>query len=247
MNFKLRIWRQASSEKDGRFETYEVSEIRPDMSFLEMLDKLNERLAVEGGEPVAFEYDCREGICGTCSLVINRSAHGPSPGVTTCQIYMRSFNDGDTITIEPFRATAFPIVKDLCVDRSSLDRVTQAGGFVSVNTGSAPDANAVLISKDSAEEALEAAACIGCGACVAACPNGSASLFVAAKVAHLSQLAQGSPERGRRVRDMVAAMDREMFGSCSNHGECEAVCPMGISTKFIGQMNREVIRASVFA
>jgi succinate dehydrogenase / fumarate reductase iron-sulfur subunit len=215
------------------------------MSFLEMLDQLNERLAVEGREPLAFEYDCREGICGTCSLVINGIPHGPQRATTTCQTYMRSFQDGDEIFIEPFRAHAFPVVKDLVVDRSSMDRVVQAGGFVSVSTGNAPDGNSLPISKLAAEDALDAAACIGCGACVAACPNASASLFVAAKVSHLAGLPQGDPERKERVRNMVAAMDAEQFGSCTNHGECEAVCPMEISTKFISKMNREHLRSSL--
>lgn len=245
MKLTLHIWRQAGPAVDGRFETQRLPNVRPDMSFLEMLDQLNEQLAVEGQEPVAFEFDCREGICGTCSLVINGTAHGPRKATTTCQTYMRHFDDGDEIYIEPFRAAAFPVIRDLVVDRSSMDRVAQAGGFVSVGTGNAPDANALPISKRNAEEALTAAACIGCGACVAACPNASASLFVAAKVSHLAQLPQGDAERGRRVQKMIAAMDDEIFGSCTNHGECEAVCPMEISTKFIGQMNREYLRSIV--
>ena len=214
------------------------------MSFLEMLDQVNEQLAVEGHEPIAYEYDCREGICGTCSLVINGSPHGPQRVTTTCQTYMRDFHDGDHIYIEPFRARAFPIVKDLVVDRSAFDRVLQAGGFVSVNTGSAPDGNALPISKQAAEDALDAAACIGCGACVAARPNASASLFVAAKVSHLASLPQGEVERKYRVQKMVAAMDEEQFGSCTNHGECEAACPMEISTKVISKMNREYLRTA---
>ena len=245
MKLKLHIWRQSGPGDAGRFETYEMHDVRPNMSFLEMLDQLNERLAVEGGEPVAFEYDCREGICGTCSLVINGTPHGPRKATTTCQTYMRHFADGDEIYIEPFRATAFPIIRDLVVDRSAFDRVAQAGGFISVGTGNAPDANALPVPKHNAEEALAAAACIGCGACAAACPNASASLFVAAKVSHLAQLPQGDAERGERVQRMIAAMDDEMFGSCTNHGECEAVCPMEISTKFIGQMNREYLRSLV--
>jgi succinate dehydrogenase / fumarate reductase iron-sulfur subunit len=222
-----------------------AKDIRPDMSFLEMLDQVNEQLSVEGQQPIAYEYDCREGICGTCSLVINGVPHGPEKATTTCQTYMRSFRDGDEIYIEPFRAKAFPIIKDLVVDRSSFDRMMQTGGFVSVNTGNAPDGNALPISKQSAEDALDSAACIGCGACVAACPNASASLFVAAKVSHLASLPQGDVERKQRARNMVAAMDDELFGSCTNHGECEAVCPMEISTKHISTMNREYLRASI--
>lgn len=245
MNFTLHVWRQQSSDAKGRFETFQLSDISPSMSFLEMLDQLNEQLTVAGKEPVAYEFDCREGICGTCSLVINGMAHGPINATTTCQTCMRNFSDNDEIYVEPFRAKAFPIVKDLVVDRSAMDRVVQAGGFVSVGTGNAPDANTLPIPADQAAQALDAAACIGCGACVAACPNASASLFVAAKVAHLSQLPQGEVERSHRVRAMVAAMDEEMFGSCSNHGECEAVCPMEISTKYIGQMNREYLLSAV--
>ena len=245
MNLKLHVWRQKGPDLPGNFETYEAKEVRPEMSFLEMLDELNERLLLERQEPIAFEYDCREGICGTCSLVINGVPHGPQKATTSCQTYMRSFRDGDNIYIEPFRAHAFPIVKDLVVDRSAFDRVLQAGGYVSVSTGNAPDGNALPISKQAAEDALDSAACIGCGACVAACPNASASLFVAAKVSHLASLPQGNVERKQRVRKMVAAMDAEQFGSCANHGECEAVCPMEISTKFIGKMNREYLRTSL--
>ena len=245
MNLKLHVWRQKGPDLPGNFETYEAKEVRPAMSFLEMLDELNERLLLEGQEPIAFEYDCREGICGTCSLVINGVPHGPQNATTSCQTYMRSFRDGDNIYIEPFRAHAFPIVKDLVVDRSAFDRILQAGGYVSVSTGNAPDGNALPISKQAAEDALDSAACIGCGACVAACPNASASLFVAAKVSHLASLPQGNVERRQRVRKMVAAMDAEQFGSCANHGECEAVCPMEISTKFIGKMNREYLRTSL--
>ncbi len=245
MKLTLHIWRQAGSHSTGRFETYDLADVRPDMSFLEMLDQLNEQLVASNTEPVAFEYDCREGICGTCSLVINGTPHGPRNATTTCQTYMRHFHDGDEIFIEPFRAAAFPIIRDLVVDRSSLDRVAQAGGFISVGTGNAPDANALPIAKQDAEDALSAAACIGCGACVAACPNASASLFTAAKISHFADLPQGGPERGERVRRMIAAMDEEMFGSCTNHGECEAVCPMEISTRLIGQMNREYLRSLV--
>jgi succinate dehydrogenase / fumarate reductase iron-sulfur subunit len=245
MNFRLHIWRQQGPGTEGGFETHEVRDIRPDMSFLEMLDQVNEKLAVEGREPIAFEYDCREGVCGTCSLVINGIPHGPQKATTTCQTYMRSFRDGEDIYIEPFRAQAFPIIKDLVVDRSAFDRILQTGGFVSVNTGNAPDGNALPISKQAAEGALDSAACIGCGACVAACPNASASLFVAAKVSHLASLPQGDVERKGRVQKMVAAMDAEQFGGCTNHGECEAVCPMEISTKFISKMNREYLRTAL--
>ena len=245
MKLNLEIWRQEHRNATGRFESYALENASPDMSFLEMLDQVNERLAVDGREPIAFEYDCREGICGTCSLVINGIPHGPQKATTTCQTYMRSFEDGDEIYIEPFRAQAFPVVKDLVVDRSSFDRILQAGGYVSVSTGNAPDGNALPIAKQSAEDALDSAACIGCGACVAACPNASASLFVAAKVSHLASLPQGEVERKSRVQKMVAAMDAEQFGSCTNHGECEAVCPMEISTKFIGKMNREYLRSSL--
>ena len=243
MRFKLHIWRQRSDAEDGHFERFDVDNITPEMSFLEMLDQLNLQLAVQGKPEVAFESDCREGICGTCSLVVNGIPHGPEQGATTCQTYMRSFEDGSEIWIEPFRAEAFPIVKDLIVDRSAMDRILRAGGFISVNTGSAPDANAIPIAKAVSEQAMDFAACIGCGACVAACPNASASLFVGAKVSHLAELPQGSPERATRVEKMIAQMDKEMFGSCSNHGECEAVCPKNISVKAIAQMNREYLKA----
>ena len=243
MRFKLHIWRQRSGSAQGHFETFDVDNITPEMSFLEMLDQLNLNLATEGQPEVAFEHDCREGICGTCSLVINGIPHGPEKGATTCQLYMRTFPDGSEIWIEPFRAQSFPIVKDLIVDRTSMDRVLRAGGFVSVNTGSAPDANSIPIAKVIAEQAMDYAACIGCGACVAACPNASASLFVAAKVSHLAELPQGDPERGARVERMIAMMDEEKFGSCSNHSECEAVCPKNISVRAIAQMNREYVRA----
>jgi succinate dehydrogenase / fumarate reductase iron-sulfur subunit len=245
MNLTLHVWRQESADANGRFETYHAKDVRPDMSFLEMLDQVNEELAVSGKEPIAYEYDCREGICGTCSLVINGIPHGPQKATTTCQTYMRNFRDGDHVYIEPFRAKAFPVIKDLAVDRSAFDRIQHAGGFVSVNTGNAPDGNALPIDKRAAEDALDSAACIGCGACVAACPNASASLFVAAKVSHLASLPQGHVERNQRVRQMVAAMDAEQFGSCTNHGECEAVCPMEISTKFISRMNRDYLRSAI--
>jgi succinate dehydrogenase / fumarate reductase iron-sulfur subunit len=217
------------------------------MSFLEMLDVVNERLLQKGQDPIAFDHDCREGICGTCGMVINGVAHGPQAATTTCQLHMRHFATGDEITIEPWRAKAFPVVKDLVVDRGAFDRVVQAGGHVSVKTGSAPEANATLIAKEIADLAMDAAACIGCGACVAACPNASASLFVAAKISHLSLLPQGQPQRRDRVRNMVAQMDAEGFGHCSNHGECEAVCPKGIPTEFIARMNREMLGASLMA
>lgn len=245
MNLTLRVWRQKSAREAGRLETYEAKDVLPDMSFLEMLDVTNERLILEGGEPIAFDHDCREGICGMCSLVINGRAHGGFAGTTTCQLHMRKFSDGDTITIEPWRARGFPIVKDLVVDRSSFDRVMQAGGFISANAGGAPDGNAIPVPKPDADAAMDAAACIGCGACAASCPNGSAMLFVAAKVSHLAHLPQGLPERTQRVRRMVARMDAEGFGNCANHAECEAMCPKEISVSHIAKMNREFIRAAV--
>jgi succinate dehydrogenase / fumarate reductase iron-sulfur subunit len=245
MNLTLHVWRQSDAADKGRFVTYQAEGISADMSFLEMLDVVNERL-IDGGEtPIAFDHDCREGICGTCGMVINGSPHGPRPLTTTCQLHMRSFSDGDAITIEPWRAAAFPVLRDLVVDRRAFDRIIQAGGFVSVGTGSAPDGNAILIPKSDAERAMDAAACIGCGACVAACPNASASLFVAAKISHLGLLPQGQAERDPRALHMVAQMDAEQFGSCSNHGECEAVCPKGISLETIARMNRDYIGASV--
>ena len=244
MKLTLRIWRQADAKSPGKFERYEVSDVSPDMSFLEMLDLLNERLTGEGKEPVAFDHDCREGICGMCSLVINGHPHGPDTGVATCQLHMRRFRDGQTIVIEPWRARAFPIVKDLVVDRSAFDRIIQAGGYISVGTGQAPEANTIPVSKPDAEEAMDAAACIGCGACVAACPNASAMLFVAAKVSHLAMLPHGQIEQQRRVANMVAAMDQEGFGNCTNHYECMAACPKQIHVKFIAKMNRDYVRAS---
>jgi succinate dehydrogenase / fumarate reductase iron-sulfur subunit len=222
---------------------YDVDGIEADMSFLEMLDILNDRLIQKGEPPVAFDSDCREGICGMCSCVVDGVAHGPERGAATCQIFMRSFKDGDTITVEPWRAKAFPVVKDLVVDRSAFDRVMAAGGFVSVKTGSAPEANTIPVPRQDAEEAMDAAACIGCGACVAACPNASAMLFVSAKVSHLAKMPQGAPERGRRVRNMIDRHDAEGFGSCTNHGECEAVCPKEISLRHIARLNRELFRA----
>jgi len=245
MKFTLRIWRQNGPAERGRFVTYEAQDVTPGMSFLEMLDGVNQRLLGNGEEPVAFEQDCREGICGSCSLVIDGIPHGPDRGITTCQLYMRRFPDGATIMIEPWRAKAFPIIKDLVVDRSPLDRIMQAGGYISVNTGGAVDGNVLLIGKDQAETAMDAASCIGCGACVAACKNASATLFVAAKVSHFAILPQGKPERTRRVSAMLEAMDREGFGSCGNQYECEAVCPKSISVRFIANLNREYLRASI--
>jgi succinate dehydrogenase / fumarate reductase iron-sulfur subunit len=243
MNLTLRVWRQANAAAKGGFATYSASGISPDMSFLEMLDVVNEGLIEKGEAPIAFDHDCREGICGTCGMVINGTPHGPRRLTTTCQLHMRSFTDGETITIEPWRAAAFPVLKDLVVDRTAFDRIIQAGGFVSVPTGSAPDGNAIPVPKDDAERSMDAAACIGCGACVAACPNASASLFVAAKISHLGLLPQGQAERDARALGMVAQMDAEQFGSCTNHGECEAVCPKGISLGTIARMNRDAIRA----
>jgi succinate dehydrogenase / fumarate reductase iron-sulfur subunit len=245
VNFTLNIWRQQGVRDTGRFVTYPAAEISPDMSFLEMLDSVNQGLILKGEEPVAFEQDCREGICGSCSLVINGVPHGSDRGIATCQLYMRRFSDGSTITVEPWRARAFPIVKDLVVDRSALDRIMQAGGYISVNTGGAVDGNVLLIGKDQAEHAMDAASCIACGACVAACKNASAMLFVAAKVSHLAVLPQGMPERTRRVTAMLEAMDREGFGACGNQNECEAVCPKSIGVQFIATLNREYLRAGV--
>ncbi|MDQ6622825.1 MAG: succinate dehydrogenase/fumarate reductase iron-sulfur subunit [Verrucomicrobiota bacterium] len=245
MNFKLRIWRQRVDEPNGRMVDYEAREISPDASFLEMLDIVNEDLVTRGEEPVAFESDCREGICGTCSLTINGEAQGPDHPGAACQLYMRRFQDGDTITVEPFRARPFKLVRDLVVDRSALDRIVQAGGYVSARTGSAPEANSTPVPKHNADLAMEAAACIGCGACAAACPNASAMLFTSAKVAHLSFLPQGQPERTKRVLKMVRQMDAEGFGNCTNTYECEAVCPAEISASFIAKLNREYVRASL--
>ena len=238
MDLTLKIWRQQNSEDKGRLETYTVKGIIPDMSFLEMLDVLNEQLLVEGKSPVEFDHDCREGICGMCSLVINGQAHGPDRGTTVCQLHMRKFKDGDTITIEPWRARAFPVVKDLVVNRSAFDRIIQSGGFVSVSTGGTPDANLIGIPKPEADTAMDAAACIGCGACVAACKNASAMLFVAAKVGHLHHLPQGELETKRRASRMVAQMDEEGFGGCSNTYDCEAACPKEIKVSFIQELHR---------
>jgi len=241
----LHIWRQKSPGAAGKFVDYEVDNVNRDMSFLEMLDVLNEELIAKGEVPVAFDHDCREGICGMCGMVVNGVPHGPRKATTTCQLHMREFKSGDQIWIEPFRAEAFPIVKDLVVDRSSFDRVIQAGGYISVRAGSAPEANATLIAKPDADTAFEAAACIGCGACVAACPNASAMLFTSAKLSHLSHVPQGQPERYRRVQDMVLQMDSEGFGNCSNHRECEAACPKEISVTHIARMNRDLLKAAL--
>ena len=244
MNFKLKVWRQNGSSALGEFTGYEAKDIPEEASFLEMLDIVNEELIERKEEPVAFDSDCREGICGMCSLVINGIPHGPGKAKTTCQLYMRRFKNGDTIWVEPFRAAAFPIVRDLVVDRSAFDHVIEAGGYIPVRTGSAPDANAIPIAKTAADLAMEAAACIGCGACVAACPNSSAMLFVAAKVSHLGLLPQGQADRGRRVLGMVRKMDELRFGNCTNHYECEAVCPAEISSTFIARLNREYMAAA---
>tara|TARA_B100000886_G_scaffold62986_1_gene39180 strand:- start:1024 stop:1773 length:750 start_codon:yes stop_codon:yes gene_type:complete len=246
MNLTLKIWRQANSNTKGKIETYQISEVSPDMSFLEMMDVLNEELIEKGIDPVAFDHDCREGICGMCSMFINGEAHGPDRLVTTCQLHMRKFKDGDTITIEPFRARAFPVIKDLTVDRSSFDRIQQAGGFVSVNTsGNTQDANAIPIDKKDADKAFDAATCIGCGACVATCKNASAMLFVSAKVSQYALLPQGKVEATDRVLNMVNQMDEEGFGNCTNTGACEVECPKGISIENIARMNREYLFASL--
>jgi succinate dehydrogenase / fumarate reductase iron-sulfur subunit len=246
MNITLKVWRQNGPNDKGRMETYPVAEVSPDMSFLEMMDVLNNRLITDGKDTVAFDHDCREGICGMCSMYINGEAHGPGRGITTCQLHMRSFKDGDTIYVEPWRASAFPVVKDLVVDRSAFDRIIQAGGYVSVNTsGNTQDANAIPIPKENADKAFDAATCIGCGACVATCKNSSAMLFVSAKVSQLALLPQGEPERERRVLRMVEQMDKEGFGNCTNTGACEVECPKGISLENIARMNREFLRASV--
>lgn len=245
MKVKLRVWRQAGPDSPGKFETYEAAGLNANMSFLEMLDVVNEDLTKRGAEPIAFDHDCREGICGSCSCVINGEPHGPESKVATCQTYLRSFRDGDTITVEPFRAKAFPLIKDLVVDRSAFDRIIQAGGFISAATGSAPDANAIPVPKPDSDLAMDAAACIGCGACVAACKNASAMLFVSAKVSHLNLLPQGKPEKDRRALAMVEQMDKEGFGSCTVTGSCEAVCPKGISLNFISKLNRDYLAAVV--
>ncbi len=245
MKLKLHIWRQTSPRSKGDFQAYDLDGVSPHMSFLDMLDLLNEQILEEGGEPVAFEHDCREGICGSCGMVINGIAHGPEKLITACQLHMRTFKDGDEIWIEPWRAAAFPVIKDLVVERASFDRIIQAGGYISVRSGSAQDANAIPIPKADADRAFDAAACIGCGACVAACPNASAMLFTAAKAAHLSYLPQGQTERLQRAADMVTAHDEEGFGNCTNHGACQEVCPKGISVDYIGRLNRDVLKATL--
>lgn len=247
MKLKLHVWRQKDANSQGAFQSQELDNVSPDMSFLEMLDVLNENLIKQNQAAIAFDHDCREGICGACSLTINGVPHGPHRATTTCQLHMRSFKDGDEIYIEPFRATAFPVIKDLVVNRSSFDRIIQSGGFVSVRTGQAQDANAIPISKKEADLAMDAAACIGCGACVAACPNSAAMLFVSAKVGQLALLPQGQPERKSRVMKMVETMDNEGFGACTNHYECEAACPKSISVQFIAKLNREFVSAKLTA
>jgi succinate dehydrogenase / fumarate reductase iron-sulfur subunit len=243
----VRVWRQAGPKEPGKMVSYRVKDVSPDMSFLEMLDVLNDELLKKGEQPIAFESDCREGICGCCGLVVNGDVHGPDEHSTVCQLHMRRFKDGDVITVEPWRVKSFPVLKDLVVDRSSFDRLMAAGGFVSVNTGAAPDANSIPVNKDDAEEAMDAAACIGCGACVAACPNGAAMLFVGAKISQLALLPQGKPERAKRAINMVAAMDKEGFGNCTNEYECQAVCPKEVKIANIARMNREFLLANLLS
>jgi len=243
----VRVWRQAGPQEPGKMVSYKVKDVSPDMSFLEMLDILNDELIRKGGSPIAFESDCREGICGCCGLVVNGDVHGPDEHSTVCQLHMRRFRDGDVITVEPWRVKAFPVLKDLVVDRSPLDRIIAAGGFISVNTGAAPDANAIPVDKARAEEAMDAAACIGCGACVASCPNGAAMLFTGAKISQLALLPQGAPERAERALNMVAAMDKQGFGNCTNEYECEAVCPKEVKVANIARMNREFLLANLFS
>ncbi|MEX2527468.1 MAG: succinate dehydrogenase/fumarate reductase iron-sulfur subunit [Gemmatimonadota bacterium] len=245
MNVTLHVWRQAGPQRQGRFEAYVADGVSDSMSFLDMLDLVNEKLTREGKEPIAFEHDCREGICGSCGMMINGMAHGPDKLVTACQVHMRSFQDGDEIWVEPWRASAFPVLKDLVVDRSSFDRIIEAGGYISVRTGSAPDANSTPIPKADSDRAFDAAACIGCGACVAACPNASAMLFTAAKAAHLSYMPQGQPERLERALHMVAQHDDEGFGNCTNHGACQEACPKGIAVQYIARLNRDVLKGSL--
>ena len=245
MNLTLKVWRQQNAQTKGKLETYQVADISPDMSFLELLDVLNQQLIVEGDDPVAYDNDCREGICGMCSLYINGRAHGPQTEATVCQLHMRSFKDGDSIVVEPWRAKAFPVIKDLVVDRSAFDRIIQAGGFISTKTGSAPDGNALPVRKEYADKAMDAAACIGCGACVASCKNASAMLFVSAKISQLYLLPQGQPERDKRALAMVRAMDKEGFGNCTNEGECEAECPKGIKMSNIARLFREYYRSTI--
>jgi succinate dehydrogenase / fumarate reductase iron-sulfur subunit len=245
MRLTLKVWRQEGPAARGRFETYSAPDVRPDMSFLEMLDVVNEGLIGKGEPPIAFDHDCREGICGSCAMLVNGVPHGPLKGATVCQLHMRHYRDGDTLVIEPWRAHAFPVLRDLVVDRSAFDRIIQAGGYVSVSTGSAPDANAVPIAKDVVDRAMDAAQCIGCGACVAACPNASAMLFTAAKATHLGLLPQGAPERSRRALAMVRQMDAEGFGGCTNYGECQEACPKEISVETIARLNRDFLRATL--
>jgi len=245
VNLTLHVWRQSTPDAEGDFVTYEARDISKHMSFLEMLDVVNERLVESGDEPIAFAHDCREGICGTCGMMIDGEPHGPWEMTSACQLHMRAYEDGDEIWIEPWRADAFPVLKDLIVDRSSFDRIIQAGGYISVRTGAAPDANAIPVPKEDANVAFDAAVCIGCGACVAACPNASAMLFTSSKVAHLASLPQGQPERDERVLDMVARHDDEGFGNCTNHGACEIACPKGISVDYIAQLNRDLVRAAM--
>ena len=245
MKLTLKVWRQDGNDSDGRFENYELDGVSEDSSFLEMMDQLNEQLLSQGIEPVLFDHDCREGICGTCSLTITGYAHGPEDSTTTCQLHMRKFRDGETITIEPFRAKAFPVVRDLVVDRSAFDRITQAGGFITVRTGSAPDGNALPVAKSNSDKAMDAAACIGCGACVASCKNASAMLFTSAKAGHLNLLPQGQAEKDKRVLAMVSAMDEAGFGNCRNYGECSAACPKDISLDYIAKLNRDHAKAKI--
>lgn len=247
INLTLKVWRQADAQSKGRLETYAARDISTDMSFLEMLDVINEQLTLEGKEPIAFDHDCREGICGTCGAVVNGRPHGPEKGTTLCQLHMRHFSDGDTIVIEPWRSRAFPLIKDLAVDRGAMDRLIEVGGYISASTGGAPDGNAVLVPQETAELAMDAAACIGCGACVAACPNASAMLFVGAKVSHLALLPQGKPEAARRVTQMVREMDRLGFGNCTNERECEVECPKEINITNIARLNREFLKARFFS
>jgi len=247
INLKLKVWRQKDSDDKGGFKTYYSRDISTDMSFLEMIDVVNEQLTLNGEDPIAFDHDCREGICGMCGTMVNGRAHGPEKGTTLCQLHMRHFSDGDTIVVEPWRAKAFNIIKDLVVDRSALDKIIQAGGYISVNTGGAPDANTILISRETSEKAFDGAACIGCGACVAACPNASAMLFIGAKVSHLALLPQGKPEAVRRVIAMVREMDRLCFGNCTNEAECEADCPKEISITNIARLNREFLKSGFFS
>jgi succinate dehydrogenase / fumarate reductase iron-sulfur subunit len=247
MRLTLKIWRQEGPQSAGRFETHELDDVSEDSSFLEMLDMLNDRLEAEGKRPVVFEHDCREGICGSCGMMINGQAHGPRPRTTCCQLHMREFSDGDTLVLEPWRSSAMPVIQDLMVDRNGFDRIVASGGYISVRTGSAPEANMTPVEHEDADQAMDAATCIGCAACVAQCPNGAAHLFTAAKVSHLGLLPQGQPERYRRVVKMVEQMEEEGFGSCSNHRECEAVCPKGISVRWIARMNRDYLKARVTA